>query len=320
MKNKWLVFVGALCLASCAFAQSNFTAHALRPYTGQQGQHGNPPSLYGCNSNPCEVTYYGGGVFETTPAIYIVYYGNWTTTDRSVIDSFFTNLSGTTMAKINTRYSDNSGKFVPGTVSYNSSTNSYHDNYSKGKNVNDGVLQQIIANAIKGGHLPNDKNGIYFALTYKDVFDSDGFCSNFCGYHSPSTSIVSGEIIRYSFVGDPDQCASGCEASAVLGDPGSPNNAPGADGTINIMWHEFSETASDPNVGISTAWNGGPCGESGDCCAWLFGATKLDGNGNHYNETFGGHNYITQLMLELKSKKRGTVLGACENVWKKNPK
>lgn len=315
MKKHLLGFAVAVCLISCAFAQTNFTAHALRPYNGQQQQ--GPPSLYGCNGNPCDLHYYGGPVFETTPNIYIVYYGSWTTTDRSVIDTFFANLGGTTMAKINTRYSDSSGKFVPGTVGYNPSTNSYVDNYSKGKSVNDTVIQQIIANAIKNNHLPNDTNGIYFALTYKDVKDSDGFCTQFCGYHSPSSSIVSGEVIKYSMVGDPDQCPSGCEASVVLGNNGSPNNDPGADGSINIMWHEFSESSSDPDI---NAWTGNYCGESGDCCAWLFGLLHRDSNNNYYNETFGGHNYITQTMLELKSKTRGTVAGACENVWKKNPK
>ncbi len=77
-------------------------------------------------------------------------------------------------------------------------------------------------------------------------------------------------------VGDPDQCPSGCETSFILGDKGSPNNDPGADGTTAIMWHEFSETSSDPEVNLVTAWAGNFCGESGDCCAWLFGTVHTD--------------------------------------------
>jgi hypothetical protein len=82
-------------------------------------------------------------------------------------------------------------------------------------------------------HLSANRN--YFVLTYKDVRDA-GFCSQFCGYHSPSTGIVSGEVIKYAMVGDPDQCPQGCETSVILGDKGSPNNDPGADGTTAIMW------------------------------------------------------------------------------------
>jgi len=179
----------------------------------------------------------------------------------------------------------------------------------------DAAIQTIVANAIKNKNLPDDTNGIYFVLTYKDVTDP-GFCSQFCGYHGPSTSIVKGETIKYSMVGDPDQCPHGCESSVVLGDSGSPNNDPGADGTTAIMWHEFSETSSDPQVNLRTAWAGNFCGESGDCCAWLFGTVKTDKNGHKYTNTIGTKNYVMQEMLELQSKSRsGNIPGACKNTF-----
>jgi len=306
MKKHWvgIAFILALCLVACAFAQENSQVHMLRPY----GKQGNPAAL--------AITYYGGPVFETAPTVYIVYYGKWTTKDRKVIDTFFANLSGTSMNKINTTYSDNNNKFIPNAVNYDPTTDSYHDNYSLGKTIRDAQVQQIIANAISKGKLPNDQNGIYFSLLAADVADPDGQCTSFCGYHSPSRSIVSGEIIKYSMVGNPARCPSGCEASAVIGDSNSPNNDPGADGTVNIMWHEYSESDSDPNVGIQTAWNGGPCGENGDCCAWQFGTLKVASNGSHYNEKIGGKHYITQMMLKLSQKKRGNnIPGTCENTY-----
>jgi hypothetical protein len=55
----------------------------------------------------------------------------------------------------------------------------------------------------KGGHLPDDTNGVYFVLTATDVYETafgGGFCTLFCGYHGPSTTIIPGEIITYSFV------------------------------------------------------------------------------------------------------------------------
>jgi Phosphate-induced protein 1 conserved region len=310
MKKQWLVLVIAVCFACCAFAQNSATTHALRPFDKNQ-----PRPDANCNGNPCDINYNGGPVFEVAPTVYIVWYGGWKKKDKSVIDYYFAHLGGSTQNKINTTYTDSTSKHIPNKVKH-SAANDYHDNYSLGKTINDTGIQQVVANAIKNKHLPDDVNGIYFVLTYKDVIDNDGFCSQFCGYHSPSTSIVKGETIKYSMVGDPDQCPSGCETSVVLGDSGSPNNDPGADGATAIMWHEFSETVSDPQVNMRTAWAGNFCGESGDCCAWLFGTVKTDKNGHKYTNTIGTKNYVMQEMLELASKSRtGNVPGVCKNTF-----
>ncbi|MGA8489582.1 MAG: hypothetical protein WB711_04115 [Terriglobales bacterium] len=311
MKKQCLGLVIAVCFASLAFAQDN-SSHALRPY-GKQ-----PHAMTNCNGNPCDINYNGGPVFEKAPTVYIIWYGAWKTKDKNIIDYYFEHLGGTSQEKINTTYSDSTGKFIKNAVNH-AATNDYHDNYSLGKSLSgDGAIQTIVKNAIKNKHLPNDTNGIYFVLTYKDVTDS-GFCTQFCGYHGPSTSIVSGEVIKYSMVGDPDQCPSGCETSFILGDKGtggSPNMDPGADGTTAIMWHEFSESSSDPQVNLKTAWAGNFCGESGDCCAWLFGTVKTDKNGNYYTNTVGAKHYAMQEMLQLKTKSRsGNVPGECKNVY-----
>ena len=272
MKKQYLSLAIAVLFACCAFAQESNTSHALRPYDQV------PHPLTNCNGNPCDINYNGGPVFEKAPTVYIIWYGNWSTKDKSIIDYYFEHLGGTTQEKINTTYSDSTGKHIQNALKH-SSKDDYHDNYSLGKSLSgDSQIQAIVANAIKDDHLPNDTNGIYFVLTYKDVTDS-GFCSSFCGYHGPSTSIVTGEVIHYAMVGDPDQCTHGCETSVVLGDHGkggSPNMDPGADGATAIMWHEFSESSSDPEVNLKTAWAGNFCGESGDCCAWLFGTVKTE--------------------------------------------
>ena len=311
MKKTWLGLVIAVCFVCSAFAQDN-TVHALRPYDKT------PHSLTNCNGTPCDINYNGGPVFEKAPTVYIIWYGNWSAKDKSIIDYYFEHLGGTTQEKINTTYSDKTGKHILNAVSH-STKDDYHDNYSLGKSLSgDSQIQTIVANAIKGKHLPSDTNGIYFVLTYKDVTDA-GFCSQFCGYHGPSTSIVSGKVMHYSMVGDPDQCPTGCETSVVLGDHGkggSPNEDPGADGATAIMWHEFSESSSDPEVNLNTAWAGNFCGESGDCCAWLFGTVKTDKNGNYYTNTVGTKNYVMQEMLQLTSKSRtGNVPGECKNVY-----
>jgi len=310
MKKLWLGIVLTMCLASFAFAQSTNEAHGLRPFDKNQ----KPPA--NCNGSPCDINYNGGPVFETAPTVYIIWYGNWTTKDKSIIDYYFEHLGGSTQEKINTTYSDSTNKFIPNKVNH-TAKNDYHDNYSLGKSLSgDGQIQQIVANALKAKHLPTNTNGIYFVLTYKDV-TYPGFCSQFCGYHGPSTSIVKGKVMHYSMVGDPDQCPSGCETSHILGDPSSPNGDPGADGTTAIMWHEFSESSSDPEVNLNTAWAGNFCGESGDCCAWLFGTVKKDSHGHFYTNVIGTKEFAMQEMLELTSKSRtGNVPAECENTFK----
>jgi hypothetical protein len=308
MKKQWLGIVIAVCFACCAFAQNTAFTHALRPF-----DKNHPPSP-DCNGS-CLIQYNGGPVFEVAPTVYIIWYGSWTAQDKSIINYYFHHLGGSTQNKINHTYSDSTGMFIPNVV-HHTALNDYHDNYSLGKSINDSGIQKVVANAISGGHLPNDTNGIYFVLTYKDVHDPDGFCTQFCGYHGPSSSIVSGEVIKYSMVGDPDQCPSGCETSFILGDKGSPNNDPGADGTTAIMWHEFSETVSDPEVNFKTAWAANFCGESGDCCAWIFGTVKKDSAGHFYTNIIGTKEYAMQEMFKLTSKSRsGNVPGTCNNVF-----
>lgn len=311
MKKLCLVLALVVCFACAALALDNSQVHALRTF-----DPGKPPAAP-CNG-PCNISYNGGPVFEVAPTVYIVWYGNWTTKDKSVIDYYFTHLGKTTQERINTTYSDSTGKHVLNAVKH-TTADDYHDNYSLGKSVTDAQIQEIVANAIKNKHLPNDTNGIYFVLTYKDVTEP-GFCSSFCGYHGPSQNIVSGEVIKYSMVGDPGQCPTGCSSPVVehdTGKGGSPNMDPDADGTVAIMWHEFSESSSDPEVNLHTAW-AGSCGESGDCCAWIFGTVKKDSNGNLYTNTIGKKNYIMQEMFELTSSQRGqNVPGECENVWVK---
>jgi hypothetical protein len=313
MKKQSLGMAVVICLATFSFAQRGSHIHALRPFDSHQL----PEDPCG---NPCEINYYSGPVIERTPTLYIIYYGKWTTRDKNIIDTFSANLGGTTMEKINTTYSDSNNNFVRNAVKH-STSDDYEDDYSLGRSLKgDSDIHTIIRNAIRGGHLPKDTNGIYFVLTAKDV-KFPNMCVTLCGYHSPATDIVAGGIIWYSMVGNPAQCKPSqgqCEASKVIGDGDkSPNNDPGADGAVNVMWHELSESSSDPYANLHTAWTG-KCGESGDCCAWLFGSTKIAANGAHYNEQFKGHKYLTQMMLQLTSKSRnGNVPAQCENTYQK---
>jgi hypothetical protein len=54
---------------------------------------------------------------------------------------------------------------------------------------------------------------------------------------------VSGETLGYAMIGDPARCSSSCDGNvASFRDKTTPNGSIDADGSINIMWHELSET------------------------------------------------------------------------------
>src|ERR1700736_3502130 len=79
MKKQWLGIELTMCLGSCTFAQMNSQVPTLRPYHKQPA----PPPCTG----PCLIQYNGGPGFEKAPTVYIIWYGNWTAKDKSIIDS-----------------------------------------------------------------------------------------------------------------------------------------------------------------------------------------------------------------------------------------
>jgi len=299
--KKGMIFALALCLSCAAFAQkAENSSHITKVY------------VPGMEAPVTASIYYGGGpIMSGSTNLYVVFYGNWPAKSMSIINGYLSHLGGTHYYKVNTTYSDTTGAHIQNVVNYNPTTNSIKDNYSLGKNLSDAQVQTVISNAIAAGQLPNDPdNGVYFVLTAKDVSESasfGSFCVQFCGYHSPSNSIVTGETIKYSFVGNPAKCPTGCDGNiAVFGDTTTPNGDVGGDGTISIMFHELSESASDPNVTFSNgAWGDLVTGESGDMCNFIYGTTKVAANGAHYNETINNKNYLIQQMFKVPTTING---------------
>ena len=82
----------------------------------------------------------------------------------------------------------------------------------------------------------------------------------------------------------------------------SPNGNPGVDALINVMSHELTETATDPET--TTGWRSPITGnENGDECNFNFppSFTKTLANGAKYDITFGGNNYYIQANWDLGS-------------------
>ncbi|KAF2990070.1 EXORDIUM family protein [Methylocystis sp. MJC1] len=229
------------------------------------------------------ISYHGGPLILGTTNVYYIWYGNWgTNTAQTILPNLAASIGGSPYFNINTTYYNGSGTRVSNLVKFAGSAT---DNYSQGATLSDTAVQSIVSNAIATNALPNDTNGVYFVLTSADVKESSGFCTQYCGWHNHG--LIGGKDIKYSFVGNPDQCPSACEAQSAS----SPNNNPGADGMASVIAHELEETVTDPQL---NAWYDSRGYENADKCAWTFGTTSTASNGSKYNVTLAGAQYLIQ--------------------------
>jgi hypothetical protein len=305
LTKKLVVVCMLLALATCAFAQVPANIRIMKPYHNGQ-----------LAPQAATITYNGGPIMNNgNTAMYFIYYGTFTAKDKQILNFWGQNIGASSLYAINTTYFDGSFVNIPAGIQFDPVANVYNDNYSLGKNLTDANVQTVVKNAITGGHLPDNPDGIYFVLTATDVHESAAFgtfCGTFCGYHGPSTSIISGETIKYSFVGNAaSQCPSGCIGNvAVYGDTTSPNGDLGADGMASVIFHELSETVTDPEVNLHTAW-AGSCSENGDCCNFVYGPTHTAPNGSHANVKIAGRAFLLQEMFKLTQHQLPTDTGVC---------
>jgi Phosphate-induced protein 1 conserved region len=228
------------------------------------------------------INYHGGPVMTAKKSIYYIWYGNWSgNTAPTILTDFAKSIGGSPYFNINTTYYNGSGTHVLNSVEYVKSTT---DNYSHGTSLSDSAVQAVVSSAITSGRLPKDTHGVYFVLTSKDVNESSGFCTQYCGWHTRGS--ISGSDIKYSFVGNPARCPSSCEAQST-----SPNGNAGADGMASIIAHELEEATTDPDL---NAWYDSSGEENADKCAWTFGTEHTASNGSKYNVTLGSRQYLIQ--------------------------
>lgn len=239
------------------------------------------------------ITNHGGPVMSGTVNVYIIWYGNWASTNGSdtaagqaLVRTFLSNIGNTPYFKINTTY--------PGVSGNVTLVKEITDTGSQGTRLSDARVQNIVSSAITTGKLPKDSAGVYFVLTSSNVSESSGFCSRYCGWHTAGT--ISGSDIKYSFVGNAFRCLSSCAAQTV-----SPNGNAGVDGMISVIAHELEEATTDPDL---NAWYDSAGEENADKCAWTFGSGQtLLPSGAYYNMTVGGLRFLVQRNLDAITNK-----------------
>ena len=238
------------------------------------------------------ITYHGGPLIAT-PTIYIIWYGNWNQTNGSdnpagqqIVRDFVNNIGGSPYFLLNTSYSAG-GYNITGLVLNGGETT---DTGSAGTRLRDSSILNIVNNAISGGKLPYDANGVYFVLTSSNISEQSGFCTRYCGWHTANNGSVG--HLRYSFVSNANRCLSACAAQTT-----SPNGNAGVDGMISVIAHELEEATSDPDPTSGWADSGGS--ENADKCAWTFGHAQYQvGNGSWANMKLGLRDFLIQRNLE----------------------
>jgi Phosphate-induced protein 1 conserved region len=256
-----------------------------------------------------QITNHGGPVM-TQPTPYLIWYGNWnqsngsdTAAGQQIVRDFIFGLSGSPYYATNATYNGVSGNLnVSGLGNGGNGSQETNDAGSQGVNLSDSQIAAVVSNAIAKGFGPagGDENGIYFVLTSSDVNATSGFCTNYCGWHTHSTSIANKKNIRYAFVGNANRCLNACAAQTV-----SPNGNAGVDGMVSVIAHEMEEANTDPDL---NAWYDQKGNEDADKCAWTFGShqTQLS-TGAYFNMTLPAlsttnRNYLIQRELAVDNK------------------
>jgi len=221
------------------------------------------------------ISYHGGPVLTSGTNVYYIWYGNWSTGDKTILTDLAQSIGGSSYFNINTTYYNGSNIHVQNKVTYSGARN---DSYSHGTSLSDSAIQSIVA-----AGSPTDTNGVYFVLTSADVNETSGFCTQYCGWHTRAT--INGRDIKYAFIGNPARCPSAC----TNGTP-PPNGSVGADGAASIISHELEEATTDPDL---NAWYDNRGQENADKCAWTFGSTYSNGTGTA-NMKLGSRDFLIQ--------------------------
>lgn len=301
----------ALALALGPLASS--ASAATRPSTMTPHQMGVKAAKSHVKAASVPLTY-GGGPVETTPAVYIVYWGSqWSTgfstggyssaTAQTYVQDFFGGVGGSTWDNIDTQYCQG---VAVGTVNCGSSGTHITNPSSQLKGVwTDGsalpsriTQAKIAAEAVKAmGHFGYNANATYLVFT-PSGHSMSGFKTQWCAWHS-STSSSSGTV-AYGYIPYMPDAGGNCGMNFV----NSTNNSFGNgyfDGFSIVSGHEYAEAETDPHP--SSGWTDSSGAENGDKCAWI-----SSGQGASANVTMNGATFPVQ---SLWSNAFNSGLGGC---------
>lgn len=288
----------------------------------------NPQGIVASAAN--NLIYHGGNAgsgaigVQTTPAVYLVYWGpEWASgfqtadtdgklysskTLENYVNSFFATLGGSSWANVQTQYCKGA---LPGATSCVGGTGFVTNPKHQLKGVwvdptpvpsdilaaglaENLVDDPIAAEAMRASaHFRFDPNATYIVLTPPSTIATGQ--PVYCGYHTQTTAVDAlgnPYRIEYSFIpwqneNWPGIGATGCGMHYV----NATSNAFGNgifDGWSIVTGHEYAEAVTDPDnfASVQDGWNDAQGSENGDKCAWT----------GTQNIQLGAHSFAVQPM------------------------
>ena len=228
------------------------------------------------------VEYHGGALMLAPKNLYLIWYGSWSgSTAPAILTDLALNIGGSSYLGAITRYPNAFGVAPSSNVSF---AGSIADAYSRGTSFTRDDFGFIVAQAVATQVLPADPDGVYVVFTSADVAETSGFGTEYCGFHTTTSS--GGVTLKAVFVGHPDRAPAQCKPQTV-----GPNGDAAADAMANMMVNGLFNTILDPEF---TGWYDKFLLEPADKCAWNFGTTYTTTNGARANVSLGGRDYLLQ--------------------------
>jgi Phosphate-induced protein 1 conserved region len=198
------------------------------------------------------LTYHNGAVLQGNIPVSVVWYGHFTSTQKSIVTDFLHSLTSNLQAStpsVGQWWSTIDQLYLSNVGNHGQQTQVHLDNQvsddscSMGKHL---TMSQVSQLAAKAGH---QQGAITLFLTAEDV-EVEGFCMNRCGFHASDQSTKS----TYIWVGNsatqcPGQCAWPFH-QPVYGPQnpplGAPNGDVGMDGMVINIASMIAGTVTNP--------------------------------------------------------------------------
>lgn len=250
-------------------------------------------------ANPNQLLYHGGLV-ETDPAVYLVFWGPaWrdgfsfsaggqtytNLTAQNYLHDFFANVGGSAWNGVQTQYCQGAAlgavncNGAPGAqfvqnqrqvlkgvwVDPSPVPNPIVTSALVANSVNDPVATEAVAAA---AHFGYDVNATYMIFT-EPGHQATAYGSVYCAYHSETAHALGARGVRYAFMPYVPEQGAGCGVNSV----NATDDAYGHgyfDGYSIVAGHEYAEAVTDPDNynGTQDGWNDATTSENGDKCAW----------------------------------------------------
>ncbi|CAM6105919.1 unnamed protein product [Calypogeia fissa] len=224
-------------------------------------------------------------------AIYLVWYGTFSESQRAPIVDFFGSFgrqedetlpSVSSWWKTIQSYKDIHGETVMSQVQLAGQT---ADDYSKGKSLKESDLEDLVEKSLS--KFPADSKSVYFVLTAEDV-QVESFCMNSCGSHysSAPTTVTKHQRLPYAWVGNAaSQCAGRCAwpyAKPMYGPRNfvplvAPNGDVGVDGMVINIATLLAGIATNPHSNAYFQGDALAPLEAATACAGQYGAGAFPG-------------------------------------------